>query len=98
MFKIYLELSFFCATFALPKQLKQDKTMTYVITDYENNKWLLEEKTYKQWVYYEVFAHSEDDTYGKYIGDFECEHKFETKEFEQSFNDWLNEEIRLVVY
>lgn len=68
--------------------------MTFVITDYDNNKWLLDKKTDNYGTYYEVYGHSEDDTFGCYIGDFECEFAFETKEFEQSFNDWLNEEIK----
>ncbi len=42
--------------------------------------------------YYEVYAHSNDETFGKYLGDFESANKLETLEFEREFTAWLKGE------
>lgn len=42
--------------------------------------------------YYEVYAHSNDDMYGKYLGDFESAYELETLEFERDFTAWLKGE------
>ena len=42
--------------------------------------------------YYEVYAHSNDEMYGKYLGDFESAYELETLEFEREFTAWLKGE------
>ena len=42
--------------------------------------------------YYEVYAHSNDEMFGKYLGDFETTNKLETLEFEREFTAWLKGE------
>lgn len=42
--------------------------------------------------YYEVYTHSNDDMYGKYLGDFESANRLETLEFEREFTAWLKGE------
>jgi hypothetical protein len=64
--------------------------MTFVL-DYGNGKWCLEPKTDHNGTYYEVYAHSDDDTFGKYVGDFECNEAFETREFIELFDMWIKE-------
>lgn len=56
-----------------------------------NCKWCLEPKTDHNGTYYEVYAYSNDETFGKYVGDFECNEAFETKEFMELFNMWIEE-------
>lgn len=43
--------------------------------------------------YYEVYAHSNDDMYGKYFGDFESTNKLESLEFEKEFTAWIRGEV-----
>lgn len=42
--------------------------------------------------YYEVYTHSNDDMYGKYLGDFESTNRLETLAFEREFTAWLKGE------
>jgi hypothetical protein len=42
--------------------------------------------------YYEVYTHSNDDMYGKYLGDFESANRLETLEFERELTAWLKGE------
>ena len=42
--------------------------------------------------YYEVYTHSNDDMYGKYLGDFESTNRVETLVFEREFTAWLKGE------
>lgn len=42
--------------------------------------------------YYEVYTHSKDEMFGKYLGDFESANKLETLEFEKEFTAWLKGE------
>lgn len=42
--------------------------------------------------YYEVYAHSNDEMYGEYLGDFESAYELETLEFERDFTAWLKGE------
>lgn len=44
--------------------------------------------------YYEVYTHSNDDMFGKYLGDgnFKSGNKLETLEFEREFTAWLKGE------
>lgn len=42
--------------------------------------------------YYEVFAHSNDDMYGEFLGDFKSTNKLETLAFEKEFTAWLKGE------
>lgn len=64
--------------------------MAFVL-DNGNGKWCLEPKTDHNGTYYEVYAHSNDDTFGKYVGDFECNEAFETREFIELFDMWIKE-------
>ena len=42
--------------------------------------------------YYEVYAHSNDEMFGDYLGDFESTYELETLEFERDFTSWLKGE------
>ena len=42
--------------------------------------------------YYEVYTHSNDDVFGKYLGDFESANRLETLEFERELTAWLKGE------
>ena len=42
--------------------------------------------------YYEVYTHSNEEMYGKYLGDFESANRLETLEFEIEFTAWLKGE------
>jgi hypothetical protein len=64
--------------------------MAYVL-DNGNDIWRLEPNTDHNGTYYEVYAHSDDDTFGKYVGDFECNEAIETKEFIELFDMWIKE-------
>lgn len=63
--------------------------MTFVIEN-GNGKWCLEPKTDHDGTYYEVYTHSDYETFGEYVGDFETIHKRGTLEFEKEFTDWIN--------
>lgn len=42
--------------------------------------------------YYEVYAHSNDEMFGDYLGDFESAYELETLDFERDFTAWLKGE------
>lgn len=42
--------------------------------------------------YYEVYSHSNDETFGDYVGDFESPYKLDSLEFEKDFTAWIREE------
>ena len=42
--------------------------------------------------YYEVYAHSNDEMFEDYLGDFESAYELETLDFERDFTAWLKGE------
>lgn len=66
-----------------------DIKINYTIS-IEGNVYLLRPRNNGE--YYEVYAHSNDETFGDYVGDFESPYKLETLEFEKDFASWLKGE------
>jgi hypothetical protein len=66
-----------------------DIKINYTIS-IESNVYLLRPRNNGE--YYEVYAHSKDETFGEYVGDFESPYKLETLEFEKDFATWLKGE------
>lgn len=58
----------------------------------EGNVYLLRPIQYDNGEYYEVYTHTNDETFGMYLGDFESANKLETLEFEREFTAWLRGE------
>ena len=65
--------------------------MMYKINDRQGEVFLLAPTSSNGESYYEVYAHSENDTFGKYIGDFETPQRFGTKEFQIDFEYWIED-------
>lgn len=64
-------------------------TINYTVS-IEGNVYLLCPKNNGE--YYEVYNYSNDDMYGKHLGDFKSTHKLESLEFEREFTAWLKGE------